>query len=252
MKNGRREFVKNSGKLIGTSVFLSSLPWLKVLVAESGRNQVTANEKDSIGVIGSGSRGRLLMAHLNRIPEAYLMAVCDIYDPNINKALAIAKDKPLVYKDYHKLLENKDIDALIIASPLHLHPPMTIDALHAGKDVLCEKAMGRHMEDAFNMIRVQKQTGRILQIGHQRLYNIRFLKGIGDIKEGKYGDFSLMEAIWHWNWDWRRPVPESEPELEKLINWKLYREYSCGLMTELAVHHIQVANWITGHYPLSA
>jgi predicted dehydrogenase len=125
---------------------------------------------------------------------------------------------------------------------------MTIDSLNAGKHVFCEKAMAPTLEKCKAMVDAHRSTGRILQVGHQRLFNIRFLKGIELIREGRLGDITQIRAYWHRNNDWRRTLPS--PELEKKINWRLYREYSRGLMTELASHQIQVANWVLQDIPV--
>ena len=94
-------------------------------------------------------------------------------------------------------------------------------------------------------------TGKILQIGHQRLFDPKYIDGIQRIRNGELGKLGQIRAYWHRNANWRRPVPEGKPHLEKKINWRLYRDSSAGLITELASHQIQVANWAVGEPPVS-
>ena len=110
---------------------------------------------------------------------------------------------------------------------------------------------GKHTEDVKLMADTFYSTGKVLQIGHQRMFDPRYLKAVELINAGEIGQITQIRAFWHRNNDWRRPLPEGRPDLERKINWRLYREYSCGLMTELASHQIQVANWFKGKTPVS-
>ena len=129
----------------------------------------------------------------------------------------------------------------MIAVPLYEHARLTIDALHAGKHVFCEKSMAMTPHDCLEMYNTFKKSGKVLFIGQQRLYDKKYIRAMEMIHSGLLGDISAIRAYWFRNNDWRRPVPS--PELERKINWRLYREYSCGLMTELASHQLQVGNW---------
>jgi predicted dehydrogenase len=237
----RRDFLKTFTMLAGTGMLASGAPWLSsVMAQESGR-------KVKLGIIGVGSRGRYLLNILMEIPGADITAFCDNYEPNFNRAKEILGSGSTGYYDYRQLLEKEDLDGVVIATPLHEHAHITIDALNAGLHVFCEKAMARTLEDCNAMMEAHLATGRILQIGHQRLYNIKYLQALKDIEEGLIGKVTQIRAYWHRNSDWRRKVPS--PELERKINWRLYDEYSLGLMTELASHQVQVANWILGERP---
>ncbi len=241
----RRLFIKSLAVLAGSSAIISSLPWIQVLRAETGN--AAPSDRVRIGVIGTGSRGMYLMDEMLKIPMIELAALCDNYPPNLEAALAKTGGKAKTYEDHRKLLELKDIDAVVIATPLHEHAHIAIDALHAGKHVFCEKSMARTIDDCYRMAQAQKETGKCLHTGHQRLFSDRFLTVIDMVKSGDIGKIGQIRAYWHRNNDWRRPVPK--PELERKINWRLYTEYSCGLMTELASHHLQVANWALDSVP---
>jgi predicted dehydrogenase len=248
--NSRRDFIKAAG-VGGLGLIALSSPWMKTL-GDSNTNTNAASDKVRIAVIGVGSRGSY---HLNYLKEMELthnievIGVCDNYKPHLDDAIKITKGTAKGYLEYRKLLEVKNLDGVVIATPLHLHAQITIDALKAGKHVFCEKAMAKTIEECKKMVDTAKETGKILQIGHQRLFKPTYIKAIEYIRSGKLGKITQIRAYWHRNNDWRRPLPS--PELERQINWRLYREYSCGLMTELASHHIQVANWVLGKTPVS-
>ena len=151
------------------------------------------------------------------------------------------------YKDYRKLLENKDIDAVIIATPLSMHSKMTIDALEAGKHVYCEKTMAYDPEQALAMVGKVQTSNKIFQVGHQYHSSRLYSKVVDIIQEGHLGKLVGFECQWNRNGNWRRHVPD--PDLERLINWRMYREYSKGLLAELSSHQIDFVNWVTNSHP---
>lgn len=243
----RREFLKN-GLLVG-SALLAPVSLMNVLAAD---NKSFKNNAVRLGVVGTGSRGTYLMELINLVSEQEgieIVAVCDIYEPNLNLGKGLAP-KAKAFTDYRKMLEMKDLDAILVATSLHQHAHITIDALESGLHVFCEKAMARTLEDTHAMALAHLRTGKILHIGHQRLFDPKYLEGMKRIHEGGLGQVTQIRAYWHRNNDWRRPVPEDKPELERHINWRLYKEYSCGLITELASHQIQVANWAKKALPV--
>ncbi|NDV80983.1 Gfo/Idh/MocA family oxidoreductase [Bacteroides sp. 51] len=231
----RRDFLKNIG-MAGAGALLASTPWLS---AFAERNN-TVGERARIGIIGPGSRGRHLMDFLSKNKKAEIVAICDIYQPSIDEALKLAP-KARVYSDYRKMLEDKEVDAILIATPLNLHCQMTLDAYDAGKHVYCEKSTGYTVEECLRMYDKHIETGLIFFGGQQRLFDPRYIKAMEMIHSGMFGDIEAIRTYWFRNGDWRREVPS--PELERLINWRLYRETSKGLMTELACHQLQIGSW---------
>jgi predicted dehydrogenase len=227
--------------MAGAGYLATTAPWIGRAMAQD------AGRKARLGLIGIGSRGLYLMNILRNIPGADIVCFCDNYEPHFNRTREILGVTPRGYGDYRVMLEKEELDAVVIATPLHEHAHMTIDALNAGLHVLCEKAMAPAIEDCNAMVEAHRKNNRILHIGHQRMFNIKYLQAMKDIEEGLIGKVTQIRAYWHMNHDWRRPVPS--PELEKKINWRLYEESSCGLMTELASHQIQVANWILREHP---
>src|ERR1035437_6166960 len=248
--NSRREFLKVMG-LGGLGLVTLSSPWMSALADNNAISTGAAN-KVRVGLIGSGSRGCYHLENLKSLEATnniQIVAICDNYAPHLNDGLKIANGTAKGFSDYRKLLEMKDLDCVLIVTPLHLHASIAVDAMKAGKHVFCEKSMAKTVEECKLMYDTSIQTGKILQIGHQRCFKPSYIKAIEYIRSGKLGKVTQIRAYWHRNNNWRRPLPS--PELERQINWRLYREYSCGLMTELASHHIQVANWVLGKTPVS-
>ncbi len=253
----RRDFLKKTAIMAGSTLLATQLSWLRGYAAGTGGE---SDKKVRIGIIGIGSRGHLHLLHLLTIPQADIVAVCDIYPPHLERAKRMTENKAKGFTDYRKMLDQvKDLDAVLIATPLHTHATITIDALLAGKQVFCEKSMAKVPEDALKMVQTALQTGNLLQIGHQRMFNPKYLRAFELIKAGQLGNITQIRAYWHRNSNWRRPVPPGNvadfadpqmyPDMEHFINWRLYRAYSRGLMTELASHQLQVANYILGSYP---
>jgi len=262
----RREFLRDSAWAAAAAAFAAALQERleaqQKQPATSQTKPVASQAKPSaprsvrnlplvnIGFIGTGTQGQTLLQRLVRIPGVRVAAVCDVYPPHLARGQQMAGPHAATYRDYRKLLERKDIDAVIIATPLHLHAPMTIDALQAGKHVFCEKLMAYSIDEARRMVQVARETGKHLQIGHQRHYNPTYAYAREMMVEQEViGKLTHVRAWWHRNNSWRRPVRDKQ--YEELLNWRLYGKYSQGLMAELGSHQIDVINWFTGATPIS-
>ena len=244
-KLGRRNFIK----AVAATPVAGALVW-----KASGMTPVRA------AIIGPGGEGRVLMENASP-SHIRLVAVCDIFPDNLERGLQIARKlhdpSPEGYNDYRRILERRDIEAVIIATPLWMHEEMTVAALQAGKHVLCEKTMAWSVEGCRNMIDAAQSARRNLQIGHQRTYNPLYNEAKELIDAGVIGDLFHVRSLWHRNGDWRRKVPQVDfdpspwgyADLEHLKNWRLYKKYSAGLMAELGSHQIQVVNWFSGSVP---
>jgi predicted dehydrogenase len=246
-EQSRRKFIKDVSILSSTAVLGASVPWLKA--AAQGRTAGKgASDRVRLGFIGVGGRGRALLLNCRELENVDIVAVCDNYEPHYKRAIDLADGKAKAFYDYRRMLDEiKDIDAVVIATPLHAHAHITMDYLDAGIHVFCEKSMARTLDDSKRMVLKSKSTGKILQIGHQRMFNPTYLNAFERAAAGEIGQITQIRAYWHRNSDWRRRIPRSE--LERKINWRLYNEYSAGLMTELASHQLQVANWFLGTLP---
>ncbi|MFN7542052.1 MAG: Gfo/Idh/MocA family protein, partial [Acidobacteriota bacterium] len=126
-----------------------------------------ANERVRTGLIGAGGRGRFLAGEFKEIGFE-LPAVCDVYQPNLEAGLKLASTGAVGHKDYRRLLDDKSIDAVVVATPDHWHAKMVIDAVEAGKDVYVEKPLCHTIEEGYRMVEAVRRTRRVLQVGTQR------------------------------------------------------------------------------------
>ena len=237
----RRDFLKNLG-IAGAGTLLAASPWLSAFSEVMN----TSYEKCRLAIIGPGSRGQFLMGFLTKNPKVDIVALCDIYKPSIEKALKLVPNAK-VYGDYREVLEDKSIDAILVATPLSSHCNIVLDAFDAGKHVFCEKSIGFTMEECYRMYQKHRSTGKIFFTGQQRLFDPRYIKAMEMIHAGTFGEINAIRTFWNRNGDWRRSVPS--PNLERLINWRLYKEFSKGLMTELACHQLQIGSWALRKIP---
>ncbi len=203
-----------------------------------------------LGIIGAGSRGKYMMRQFLRVPGVSVNAVCDVYEPRFDEAREITGESTPAYSDLRAMLDaESDLDGVIIASPLSYHAEHIIASLEAGMHVYGEKSMAFTVEECNAIVQAVRASGKKYQIGLQYHYAAWYRQALRRIQEGEIGQVSHVYAYWHRNYNWRRPVPE--PSLERLINWRLYEEYSHGLVAELGAHHIDTANWVFGETPTS-
>ena len=239
----RRQFLKTAATVAAASS-LTGLGAPAIINAQSDGNPIR------YGFIGTGTEGCTLLKFLATIPEGRCIATCDIYPPNLKKGVETIGSNPETYTEYRKMLERKDMDAVMIAVPLNLHTQMVVDALNAGKHVFVEKTM-YFKEDEGEMIRkaMADHPKLVLQVGLQRRSSVLYQVATEMIRKGALGKIMLVRAQWHHNGNWRRPV--ADPKFERLINWRMYKEYSGGMLAEFASHQIDIANWAFGSVPRS-
>jgi len=256
----RRNLLKNSGMAalamgipasVARAVYAAQDP--KAAAADAAKDAKQA-EKVRIGWIGTGTQGRNDMSKLVRMPGVEIVAIADIYQPYHELGLKMAGPQCQGYKEYRKMLERKDIDAVGIATPLYLHAQMAIDAMEAGKHVYVEKMMAYTVDDARKMVRTSERTGKLMQVGHQRRYSVDYHHAVDLLaKKQFFGDITHVTAQWNRRNNWRRPIPKdvagwSQKDLEKHLNWRLFKDRSRGLMAELGSHQLDVCNWFLGQY----
>jgi len=237
----RRQFLKEMGVISG-GVLLATSPWFSVFSEQKN----TFGSVARIGIIGPGSRGRFLMGFLAKNPKVEIVAISDIFQPSIDEALKITP-KAKVYKDYRSLLADKNVDAVLIATPLDHHYNIAMDAFDAGKHVFCEKSIAYSMEETYNIYQKYKLSKKVFFVGQQRLFDPRYIHAIEKVHSGDFGEIGGIRTFWHRNNDWRRPIPA--PQLDEHINWRLYKKHSKGIMTELACHQLQIGTWAMRQIP---
>lgn len=204
-----------------------------------------------LGVIGAGSRGQEDLRQFLRVPGVTVQAICDIYPPRYHQVnTLVGKDVPAT-KSHQELLERTDLDAILIASPVACHAEHVIAAARSGRPIYGEKALGFTVEDNQKILAEVQRNKVLFQIGHEYRYASWAREAMRRVHAGDIGKPTHVYAYWHRNGDWRRAVPSPDPDgkLEHLINWRLYRESSGGLGTELGSHHIDMANWVFGEQP---
>ncbi|HUU30414.1 MAG TPA: Gfo/Idh/MocA family oxidoreductase [archaeon] len=243
--------------------FLAST--IAAATAASAMRVLGANDRIRMGVIGSGNRTRGLMMNMKEIKDFQWVAVSDIWDQRCaewEKAAEVKVDK---YADYRKLLERKDIDGVIIGTFDHVHAQIAIDACRAGKDVYVEKPMTSLPEQGIDVVRVVKETNRIVQVGMQQRSIPHFVEAKSRFFDsGLIGEVNMVRTIWNGNSGYVTPVPpgmERKPEgldwdaclawLPKIpwdpkryFNRFAYWDFSTGGQTGgLFVHMVDVVHW---------
>jgi predicted dehydrogenase len=239
----RRDFVKTAGAVTAVAATVGAPAIQKVRAA---------NDQVQYGIIGTGSRGAYLMKHLKDIETAKCIAICDIQEDNIKKALTTGIGNPKVFKDYHDLLAMKEVEAVFVTTPLFVHYPVTRDALQAGKHVFCEKCLV-FKPDEVHALRADAAAhpNQILQTGLQRRYSYFYQVVKQMVDKGILGDVHHIHAQWHRNMI-NKPSAlwTMKPGGEKNINnWRVYRSMSGGLTAELTSHQVDVADWMFGSSP---
>jgi predicted dehydrogenase len=209
-------------------------------------------------VIGCGVWGREIIQTLallpgpgkpgeQVIPNAPVVAICDILKRNINRAKEFAPQAQ-IYDDYKKLLEQKDVEAVIVATPTHLHREIVEAALKAGKHVYCEAPIAHTVEDARAIAVAAKAAEKVnFQVGLQMRSDPAKLYVRDFIRSGAIGKVVMARAQSHKKESWRRPG--STPELEKAANWRLDKSISTGLAGEVGIQQLDLINWFLNERP---
>jgi predicted dehydrogenase len=210
--------------------------------------QTKTADKIRLGIIGTGSRGAGLCTLIKEMPEIALVACCDIIPENLQKGLSLAEKGAKGYSDYRKLLEDKSLDAVVIATPLYLHYPMAVAALQAGKHIYLEKSMTYDIPQAIDLVKKVRASGLVFQIGYQYRYYGLYHRVKEIIRENWLGKITHFECQYNRNSNWRFPV--KDPKMERAINWRMYREYCGGPLSELCAHEIDVVNYLMDSHPV--
>ncbi len=246
-----------------TGAFASAASY--ALLARSGRSSPA--ETMGIGMIGVGGKGRDHLKELLTIRGVQIRGICDIYSARLESALAAVRaSNPTVtgYNDYRKLLESKDIQAIVIATPDHWHAKMAVDAAQAGKDLYVEKGLCRSITEAKAIARAVKENRRVFQLGHQRSSDPVTWKAGELYASGAVGKVSLVkisrfrnsrQGEWNYNIpadagpqniDWRQflgSAPARPFEAERFFRWRKYWDYGTGISGDLLSHEWNAVNY---------
>ncbi|MCW4461924.1 Gfo/Idh/MocA family oxidoreductase [Sphingomonas sp. BT-65] len=239
----RRAFLDGVLGATAAAGMTAAAPW----AISAAQAQPAGSDRVRLGVIGTGDRGRTLIRNIVKTRNCIVAAICDNYAPHLAKGKALVSAATPSFTDHRAMLDAGGLDAVVIATPLHGHARQTLDAFDAGLHVWCEKAMARTIADCGAMVKRSQDRRKVLQIGHQRMFHPTYLNALRRVKAGEIGPVTQIRASWHRNNSWRRPVPPDSNDRQ--INWRLYRDSSAGLMTELATHQLQIGNWFLDAVP---
>jgi predicted dehydrogenase len=203
--------------------------------------------KVKVAVIGLGAWGREILNTLAVTPEADIAAICDTYPAALKRSSSLAP-KAAQVTDYQAVLTNKDIQAVIIATPTFTHKEIALAALKAGKHVYCEAPIAGTVEDAREIALAAKAVPRLVfQAGLQMRSDLERIFLLPFIRSGALGPMVMARSQWHKKTSWRSASPSQERE--KAINWRLDKTTSLGLIGEIGMHQIDQAAWFMNTLP---
>ena len=262
----RREFLGMSAAAAGASFAAHTIvptPHSLMPVAQA----VPASDRVRFGMIGVGMQGSGLLSESIRLPGVECAAACDLYDGRHTLAREIVRADLPVTRRYQALLDDKNIDCIVAAVPDHWHKQVVVDAVSAGKDIYCEKPMSHSPADGVAMVDAAKKTGRIVQIGSQRVSSQICAKARELIAQGTLGDLMLVEGwlgrndptgAWQYppppdlsprnlDWDtWQGTVPKRAFDPNIFARWRCWKEYGTGVAGDLLVHLISGMMFVLG------
>jgi len=240
----RRDFVKTAGAAAAVAAVVEGAPAIQKVRA--------ANDQVQYGMIGTGSRGTYLLKHLKNIENGRCVALCDIRQTALDHGVQTIGTNPKTYKDHRELLDQKDIDAVFVITPLYVHYPLTKDVLLSGRHVFCEKCLVFKPEEVHELRGLSdSRPKQILQTGLQRRYSYFYQTVKSMVDKGILGNVHHIHAQWHRNminkpstlWTMKPGGPSN------IENWRLYRQFSGGLTAELTSHQVDISDWMFGSSP---
>lgn len=230
---------------------------------------MAANDRIQMASIGYGIMGHGDAATASTVPGVRMVAVSDIYDGRMTRFRELHGKDAFCSRDYREVLARKDVDAVIIATPDHWHDRIAIDAMEAGKDVYVQKPMVQKVEFGIPVIETWKRTGRIVQVGSQRVSSKMYLKARDLVRSGAIGEINVVEAyidrnssLGAWQYaippdaspatiDWDRflgRAPKREFDPVRLFRWRNYQDYGTGIPGDLFVHLFTGIHFVTDSF----
>lgn len=241
----RRDFLKGGS----VATLMTMLGGVRLFSAEAAapEEKKPAGPKIKIAVIGLGTWGREIVNTLALQDQADLAAICDTYPASLKRA-GNALQGVTQTNDYKTILANKDIKAVVVATPTHLHKEIVLESLKAGKHVYCEAPLATSLSEAKEIALAAKGAGKCLfQAGLQWRSDPQRHFLVPFIRSGALGQWAMARGQYHKKQSWRSTSPN--PEREKALNWRLSKETSIGLIGEIGCHQIDQASWFFGGLP---
>ncbi len=270
-KVSRRSFLRKatlgSAALTTAPIIISASPYEQKILLDRTYEPLafSANDQIQIGLIGSGIQGIYDTTAALKVNGVKLVAVCDLYDGRLDRAKELWGNDLFTTRDYRALLARKDIDAVIVATPDHWHQKITIDAMKAGKAVYCEKPMVKNFVEGHDIIKTQKETGNICQVGSQGMASLGNEKAKQLYEEGAIGEIVMLDMYndrYSAEGAWQYPIPpDANPntidfdtflgsapkqpyELKRFFRWRNYQDYGTGVAGDLFVHAFSTLNHV--------
>ncbi len=226
-----------------------------------------ANDRITVAQIGCGGRGLYELDVCSRHPQVRIAAVCDVYQPLIDKARSRLGPGVDGYQDFRRVLDRNDIDAVFVSTPDHWHALITVLACQAGKDVFCEKPLSLTIAEGRKMVEAARKYNRVVQTGSQQRSAPHFQRVVELVRGGHIGRVTMVEC-WNWanespagignppdedpppglDWDlYLGPAPKRPYNRNRFIwNYRYFWDYSGGMMTDWGAHHMDVVHWAMG------
>lgn len=271
----RRSFLDNSAK-VSAGVAAAAGVGSAVAASSVRTSQGDPAGKLNIGLIGAGGMGRANLRDFLRLKEVECLAVADVDERQVERGKALVEEsrgrRPDGYKDFRKLIDRKEIDAVIVATPDHWHALPTIYACQAGKDVYVEKPLATSIEEGRTMVAAARKYDRVVQVGTQQRSSGHFAEAVEYVQSGQLGNIRLVRAWAYIDWKgalgnpsngtpppqvdydfWLGPAPKRPFNPARFhFTFRWFWDYSGGLMTDWGAHMVDVAMWAMNEDPIGA
>ena len=262
----RREFLAIGAGATGASLVTKTI-LLDPEPAWAFQGPALPSDRVRFGIIGIGMQGSGLLASAIELPGVECVAACDLYDGRHTLAKEIVRPDLPTTRRYQELLADKNMDCIVAAVPDHWHKQVVVDAVSAGKDIYCEKPMSHTAAEGVEMVAAAKRTGRIVQIGSQRVSSVICAKAKELVNKGVLGDLMLVEGslgrndptgAWEYppppdlspqtlDWDtWQGTVPKRAFDPKIFARWRCWKEYGTGVAGDLLVHLVSGMQYVLG------
>jgi predicted dehydrogenase len=266
----RRNFLKGTAAIAAGSALTGARP-LMAQTASSSSRVLGANDRIHVALIGCGGMGRGDLRNFLRVKNVECVGLCDVDDAQVAEAIRTITEPagqkpPATSRDFRKMLEIRNLDAVIVGTPDHWHALPTIMACQAGKDVYVEKPLSVSIGEGRKMVEAARKYNRVVQMGTQQRTATHYSEAIDFVKTGKLGKIRLVRTWAYLDWKGRTPVlPDDDPPpgvdynlwlgpaVKRPFNrnrfhftFRWYWDYSGGLMTDWGAHMIDIANWGMG------
>ena len=263
----RRDFIRNAAMTVAAGIALPRFLQADLLQAAKKNAKVSPSDKFRVGLIGCRNMGGSNLNSFLLLPEVDCVALCDVKEEYLNtrakKVMESRTTKPLFFSDYRKMIEMKDLDAVIVGTPDHWHCLMMVDACAAGKDVYVEKPIANSIAECDIMVRAAQKYNRVVQVGQQQRSGEDWAGMVEYLRSGQLGRVAKVD-VWG-NFPYAAglaPQPDSQPPADldydmwlgpaplRTFNegrwnryWRMYWHYGGGLMTDWGVHLLDMGLW---------